>query len=125
MLSDNAEPICMTRASRLLPITLPWIFRFLGPMKSELFFGQLSGNKFPARPLLHGEKISFKPTENLELGFSRTAEFGGVGRPLTSAAIFNSYAGFVSSANYGRNDNPGSAPAASTSPIGLPFCALG
>lgn len=121
MLSDNAEPIYMIRASRLLPITLPWIFRLLGPMKSELFFGQQSGNKFPARPLLHGEKVSFKPTENLELGFSRTAEFGGVGRPLTSAAIFNSYAGFVSSADYGANDNPGKRTGSFNFSYRLPF----
>lgn len=107
ILSDNAEPIYMVRASRISPITLPWIFRYLGPIKSEMFFGKLSGNQFPPRPLLHGEKISFKPTENLELGFSRTTEFGGVGRPLTTAAVFNSYVSFVSSANYGPNNNPG------------------
>ncbi|MBZ5500773.1 MAG: phosphatase PAP2 family protein [Acidobacteriia bacterium] len=105
--SDNAEPIYMARASRISPTTLPWIFHLLGPMKVDLFFGKLSGNEFPPRPLLHGEKISFKPTKNLELGFSRTSEFGGVGRPLTAAAIFNSYVSFVSSGNYGANDNPG------------------
>jgi membrane-associated phospholipid phosphatase len=105
--SDNAEPIYMARASRISSITLPWIFHLLGPVKLDLFFGKLSGNEFPPRPLLHGEKISFKPTANLKLGFSRTSEFGGVGRPLTAAAIFNSYVSFVSSGNYGANDNPG------------------
>ena len=56
---------------------------------------------------MHGEKISFKPTENLEVGFSRTAEFGGAGRPLTPAAFFNSYFSYTSSGSYGANDNPG------------------
>jgi len=45
----------------------------MGPVKLDFFFGKLSGNEFPPRPLIHGEKISFKPTRNLEFGFSRTA----------------------------------------------------
>ncbi len=107
LFSDNAEPIYMFRASRIAPFRLPWIFRWLGPIKLDLFYGKLSGDEFPPRPLIHGEKISFKPTKNVELGFSRTTEFGGVGRPLTAAAIWNSYASFISSGNYGPNNNPG------------------
>jgi hypothetical protein len=105
--SNNAEPVYMARVSRTAPFLLPWILGKLGPMKVDLFFGQLAGNQFPPRPLIHGEKISFKPTQNLELGFSRTSEFGGVGRALTSAAIINSYFSFTSSGAYGSNDNPG------------------
>ncbi len=108
MFSDNAEPIYMARASRIVPITLPWILARLGPMKLDFFFGQLAGNPFPPRPVIHGEKITFKPTKNLELGFSRTSEFGGVGRALTPAAIANSYFSYVSSGQgYGANNNPG------------------
>ncbi len=91
LFSDNAEPIYMFRASRIAPFELPWIFRRLGPMKLDLFFGKLSGNEFPPRPLIHGEKISFKPTPNLELGFTRTVEFAGVGRGLTLDRILRSY----------------------------------
>jgi hypothetical protein len=106
--SDNAEPIYMFRASRVAPFTLPWIFgRVLGPMKLDAFFGKLSGNEFPPRPLIHGEKVSFKPTKNLEFGFTRMAEFGGVGRQLTPAAVFNSYFSIHNSDVYGSNDNPG------------------
>jgi hypothetical protein len=107
MLSDNAEPILMFRARRIVASELPWIFEYLGPAKVEFFFGQLAGNQFPPRPLIHGEKISFKPTVNLELGFSRTSEFGGVGRALTLAAVFNSYFSWKSSDLYQANDNPG------------------
>jgi hypothetical protein len=57
--------------------------------------------------LVHGEKVSFKPTKNLELGFTRMAEFGGVGRPLTPAAVFNSYFGIHNSDAYAANANPG------------------
>lgn len=106
--SDNAEPIYMFRANRVTPFTLPWIFgRVLGPMKIDAFIGKLSGNNFPPRPLIHGEKVSFKPTKNLELGFTRTAELGGVGRPLTPAAVFNSYFGLQNSNAYAANANPG------------------
>jgi Capsule assembly protein Wzi/PAP2 superfamily len=105
--SNNAEPIYMARSSRIVPLTLPWILAKLGPMKVDLFFGKLSDNQFPPRPLIHGEKISFKPTQNLELEFSKTTELGGVGRALTPAAIWNSYVSFVSSGAYGSSDNPG------------------
>jgi hypothetical protein len=107
LFSDNADPIYMFRASRVTPFRLPWLFRLMGPVKVDLFFGQLSGNEFPPRPMIHGEKISFKPTPNLELGWSRTSEFGGVGRPLTLGALWNSYVSFVSSVNYGPSVNPG------------------
>ena len=107
LVSDNAEPIYMFRASRVVPFSLPWIFHYLGPMKIDAFFGQLAGNEFPPRPLLHGETISFKPTRNLELTFSRLAEMGGVGRAITPAAIWNSYVSFHESNFYGPNENPG------------------
>lgn len=107
LFSNNAEPIYMFRASRVVPIALPWILHYLGPMKIDAFFGQLAGNYFPPRPLLHGESISFKPTRNLELSFSRLAEMGGVGRALTPAAIWNTYFSVHESSYYGPNANPG------------------
>jgi hypothetical protein len=105
--SNNAEPIYMFRASRNTSYVLPWIFHWLGPMKIDAFYGKLSGNKFPPRPLIHGEKISFKPTPNLEFGFSRMAEMGGVGRALTLGAILNSYVSAHESDTYPPNKNPG------------------
>jgi len=108
MFSDNAEPIYMFRASRVEPFILPWIFHWLGPMKWDFFVGKLSGNEFPPRPLIHGEKISFKVTQNLEVGVTRVVEFGGVGRAITPAAIWNSYTSVgKSSLFYASNDNPG------------------
>ena len=107
LLSDNAEPICMFRVARDNPLTLPGMLQRLGPVKVEAFFGQLAGNHFPPRPFFHGERLSLKPTENLELGFSRTAEFGGVGRPLTFGSLFNTYFSLKSSVLYPAWDNPG------------------
>jgi len=107
LFSDNAEPIYMFRATQATPVRLPWIFSYLGPMKVDFFFGKLSGNQFPPRPLIHGEKISFQITPNLELGFSRTSEFAGVGRPLTLGAIWESYIAYSTSVGYAANKNPG------------------
>jgi len=107
LFSNNAEPIYMARVSRIAPFQLPWIFRLLGPMKWDLFYGKLSGNQYPPGALIHGEKISFKPTRNLELSFSRTAEFGGVGRPITLGALYHSYFSFQSSVGYPASQNPG------------------
>jgi membrane-associated phospholipid phosphatase len=107
LFSNNAEPIYMFRASRIAPLRLPWLFHWMGPVKVDFFFGQLAGNEFPPRPVIHGEKISFKPTQNLELGFSRTAELGGVGRPLTLGAIWNSYTSVTSSSREVPATDPG------------------
>lgn len=107
MFSDNAEPIYMFRASPVAPFELPSILRWLGPGKVDFFFGALAGNQFPAGPVIHGTRISFKKTPNLELSAVFTTELGGAGRPLTLAAIFNSFFSLKSSDYYAANDNPG------------------
>ena len=105
--SDNAEPLYMFRMVPTKAFEVPFLSRVLGPFKTDFFVGKLSGNEFPARPVIHGENISFKPTRDLEIGFSRLVEFGGVGRPLTAGAIWNSYVSVKSSVNYRASRNPG------------------
>ncbi len=98
MFSDNAAPIRMFRVNRVTPFTLPSIFGLLGPMRLEGFIGQYSGYEFvdaPSglvgqygqslnpQPIVHGERLTFKPTSNLEIGLSRTTDYGGPGYPLT------------------------------------------
>ncbi|HXX14989.1 MAG TPA: capsule assembly Wzi family protein [Candidatus Eremiobacteraceae bacterium] len=104
LMSDNAPPIYMFRASRLAPFEIPGVSNLLGPMKIDVFFGKLSGNNFPGQPLIHGEKFSFKPVPNLEFGFSRTDEMGGAeipgvqpNRAITPKAIWLSYFSFTNS----------------------------
>jgi hypothetical protein len=94
MFSDNAQPMRMFRVNRVTPFRFP----LLGPMRLEFFIGQYSGYEFmftPSgllgqygaslhpEPIDHGERISFKPTSNLEIGISRTTDYGGPGYPLT------------------------------------------
>jgi hypothetical protein len=91
LFSDNAAPVRMFHIDRVSPFRLPWIGRLLGPMRTDAFFGQLQGNLLSPAPYFHGEKISFKPTPNLEFGFSRTVVVGGEGRPFTLDRLFLTY----------------------------------
>ena len=91
LLSNNAVPINMFQLNRTTPFYLPWILRYLGAAKIDLFFGSLAGNQFPPSPFIHGEKLSLMPLPNLELGFTRTVELGGEGEPLTLGRLANSY----------------------------------
>jgi len=90
--SNNAEPIYMLRINRTLPLHIPLISKLLGPIRHDHFFGKLSGHHFPPDPFMYGDKISFQPTKNLELGFSRTTVFAGQGKtPLTFGTFWKSY----------------------------------
>ncbi len=91
LFSDNAAPMRMFHIDRVSPFRLPWIAKYLGPMRSDAFFGRLQGNLLSPAPFFHGEKISFKPTPNLEFGFTRTVEVGGEGRPFTLDRLFLTY----------------------------------
>jgi len=91
LFSDNAHPVQMFHIDRVSPFRLPWPFRLLGPMRWNAYFGRLQGHLLSPNPFFHGEKISFKPTRNLEFGFTRTVVVGGEGRALTPYRLFLSY----------------------------------
>ena len=107
MLSDNIEPINMFRINRVSPFKLPSVLGWLGPLRVELFLGQLSGTQFvfsPSpvgftgqtgqilddQPFIHGQKLSFKPTRNFEFGVFRTTVYGGPGYPFTTHTFLRS-----------------------------------
>jgi len=107
MLSDNAEPFYAIRINRVTPFRLPGIFRLIGPIRTDQFFGKLEGHQFPPRPFIYGQQISFKPTRNLEVAFSRTTVFAGQGiTPLTFHTFFHSLFSFASQ-DKGTRDDPG------------------
>lgn len=92
LMSNNAEPIYMLRVNRITPVNIPGLSKLLGPMRYDNFFGRLAGHLYPRQPFFYGQKLSFKPTQNLEFGFSRTAMFGGDGHaPLTWHTFLNSF----------------------------------
>ncbi len=122
MLSNNASPITMLRMNRVTPARMPLLSKFLGPVRSEFFFGQLAGHHFvgkadstvegsfaqplKAQPFIHGQRFSFKPTRNFEFGFSRTTIMGGPGLPLTFSSFKHSLLG-SGNALPGTSQDPG------------------
>ncbi len=110
-LSNNAEPIYGLRINRVVPLRIPILSEVTGPFRYEGLFGSLKGHRYPNAPWIHAEKFSFKPTRNVELGFSRVVVFAGKDHvPLTFGSFWHSFSSFsnVSLAEkLGRND-PGS-----------------
>ena len=84
IMSNNADPFKMVKISNPSPISLPWIFRVLGPVKIVWFLTQLEEDRPIPKPNLTGFRIEFKPHPAVELGVSRTMIFGGQGRPAYS-----------------------------------------
>ena len=105
LLSNNAAPILMFRVDNVSPFDFPLLSRLLGPVRMDFFVGQLSGQQwefdppnphllgptFHPQPFIHENKISFKPTANLEFGMGVTAIFGGPGLPFTWNEFVRSY----------------------------------
>jgi hypothetical protein len=89
--SDNIDPVPMLRVDQVEPIVLPWIFKFLGPVRVQAFLGRLEEYHYPRGPYIHGEKAMLKPTPNLEVGFSRTALAFGQGIPFTFRNLLSTY----------------------------------
>src|ERR1019366_5196113 len=89
--SDNADPMLMLKVDQVEPIVLPGFLQILGPVRVQAFMGRLSGNQYPRGPYVHGEKILVKPTPNVEIGVSRTAEAFGQGIPFTFRNLLSTY----------------------------------
>jgi hypothetical protein len=107
--SNNAEPMYMLRAAQTMPILLPGPFRFFGRIRTEFLLGRLSGHEFPARPFINAQKVTFQLTPDFEVGFTRSAIFGGVGHPLTLDSFFRSFVSSSStgSTTFGSASDPG------------------
>ncbi len=108
--SNNAENAYAFHINRVEPLYIPGLSRFTGPFRYEFLLGALRGHTLmpnplyssnssvepnvmnPGDPWFHVEKISFRPTNNLEFGFERTALFGGEGHsPVTIHTFLKSF----------------------------------
>ena len=139
MFSDNAQPINMFRINRISPFKLPSILGLFGPIRVELFLGQLSGqnfvfgeptgllgswtNPFSPQPMISGERFSFKPTPNVEFGFSATSLFAGDGVPFTTHTYLKSIFRFGANRNGlpGTSQDPGDSRSGFDLSYRLPF----
>ena len=100
LFSTNAAPILMLQVNRVKPFRLPSVFGAVGDIRIDYIVGRLTGHRWlfstnsgftgswtqtlSDQPFIVGQKVSFKPTPNLELGISATALFGGNGVPATT-----------------------------------------
>ncbi len=109
-LSNNAEPIYGLRINRVVPLRIPLVSNVLGPFRYEGLFGSLKGHRYPNAPWVQAQKFSFKPTRDLEFGFSRVVIFAGKDHvPLTFGSFWNSFTSFsnVSLAQKESRNDPG------------------
>ena len=109
-LSNNAEPLYALRINRVVPLRIPFVSDVLGPFRYEFLLGSLKGHSYPNAPWVHAQKFSFKPTRNLEFGFSRVVVFAGEGHvPLTFGSFWHSFTSFsnVSVAEKESRNDPG------------------
>jgi Capsule assembly protein Wzi len=122
--SNNAENIYAFQVNRVEPLNVPLLSRFTGPFRYQFLVGELQGHTYipnpaypgpnqpnvinPGNPWVHVEKISFRPTQNLEFGFERTVIWGGKGHaPITLHSFLKSFFSFASppfADKLGRND---------------------
>jgi len=79
IMSTNAEPFTMVKVENARPILLPWIFKYLGPLRSTFFLTKLEKDRDKPEARLSGLRMDFKPLPNVEVGLSRTVMFGGEG----------------------------------------------
>jgi hypothetical protein len=90
--SNNAENIYSFRINRTEPLFIPLLSVLTGPFRYEFLVGSLKGHTYPNDPWVHLEKISFRPTANLEFGFERTVIWGGKGHePINLHTFLRSF----------------------------------
>lgn len=108
--STNAENPYAFEINRVEPLRIPGLSRLTGPFRYDFFVGSLQGHTAPNDPWVHAEKISFKPTHNLEVGFERTVIWGGKGHtPITIHTFLKSFFSVqnVSAQEKFSRDDPG------------------
>ena len=108
--SNNADNIYAFEIDRVEPLGIPLLSRLTGPFRYQFFVGPLQGHTDPNAPWVHAEKVSFKPTANLEFGFERTVIWGGKDHvPITIHSFLKSFFSFqdVSAAEKLSRDDPG------------------
>jgi hypothetical protein len=108
--SNNADDIYQFQIDKTEPFRIPLISRLTGPFRYKFFIGSLEGHTDPNSPWVHMEKLSFKPTRNLEIGFDRIAIWGGKGHaPITLHTFLKSFFSFqnVTPAEKQSRNDPG------------------
>ncbi|MCZ6626050.1 MAG: hypothetical protein O7B35_17770 [Deltaproteobacteria bacterium] len=86
--SNNAFPLDQVRLSSAEPFRLPWLLRYLGPMKVTTFVAQLEEDRDIPHAMVGGWRANWGPSRYFEFGFSRLFQFGGRGRGTLNPGQF-------------------------------------
>ena len=100
LLTDNAQPFDLVRVEP----NRPWRLKWVGATSVHFFVTRLESDRAIPRPYLAGLRLAFRPYPLLEFGLTRTAMFGGEGRPLTPNVIWDVIRG---RGENDQNNNPG------------------
>jgi len=141
--SNNAENIYSFRINRVEPLYIPLLSRLLGHFRYDFMVGPLRGHTYmpnpayiagpstslpnvinPGNPWVHLEKVSFKPTRDLEFGFERSVIWGGEGHePINFHTFLRSFFSFdaVNDATKYSDQDPGARFGAFDFTYRLPF----
>ena len=94
ILSNNARPVPGVSLHRqgAQAFETPWL-SWIGPWTLTMFAGQLESDRAVPNAKLLGARLAIKPLSSLELGFSRTAQWGGDGRPQDWDSFWNATIG--------------------------------
>jgi hypothetical protein len=123
--SNNAANIYSFRINRMEPLRIPLLSRLTGPFRYDFLVGGLRGHNFipnpvyvahpltnvanviaPGDPWVHVEKISFRPTKDLEFGFERTVIWAGKGHGAVNVDSFlRSFFSVTSPSAADKNDS--------------------
>lgn len=93
LLSNSARPFVRVGIRRQTPYAFRWpVLRWLGPWTFETFAGRLdTGRTDFQHPLLLAFRVSFKPTQQLEIGLARVNQLCGSNRPCSPRIIYRAF----------------------------------
>jgi hypothetical protein len=100
ILSNNARPIptLMVERAAAMPFESKWL-DWIGPWRLTFGIGEMERERLDVNaPLFMAMRVVVMPFKDIEIGFSRTAQFCGEGRPCNLTTLKNMVIG---------NDNPG------------------
>lgn len=110
ILSTNARPAPSLSLQRnhSAAFETPWL-SWIGPWHLETFMARLESDRYVSNALLWGARFTFRPINHLEIGLTRTAQWGGEGRPSGFSTFIDLISGKDNRGDAGidQNNEPG------------------
>lgn len=108
LLSTNARPMMSAglRRNDTKAFKNKWL-KWVGPWTWDMFVANLGDNRVIPDALIAGMRLGFEPINNLEVGFSRTMQLCGQGRPCGFNTWTNAIIAVGDLDNTGTANEPG------------------